>query len=122
MKGIGMNKFFGMCAAATLVAGSMLQGCVVPWQAHTQEFAAGQNNLQGHQLYFIPTPGVDGYQRMVVDITAVGNDPTGDTVADVNAAVKASRVAEAVLVVVGDLDEIREPIEAAVKGEWTVLD
>ena len=44
------------------------------------------------------------------------------TVADVNDAVKVSKVAEAVMVVVGDLSEIRAPIEAAVEGDWTVLD
>ena len=44
------------------------------------------------------------------------------TVADVNQAVKASKVDEAVIVVVGDLDQIRAPIEAAVQANWTVLD
>jgi len=84
MKGIGMNKFYGICAAAALVAGSMLQGCDVPFQAHTQEFGTGANNLEGLQLYFIPTPGDDSYQRMVVEITDLVNDPTGDTPADVS--------------------------------------
>lgn len=77
MKGIGMNKFSGICAAAGVVAASMLQGCVVP--LHTQDFAAGEVDLQGKQLYFIPTPGEGAYQRQVVDITELGNNPAGDT-------------------------------------------
>ncbi len=82
MKGIGMNKFTGICAAATIVAATALQGCVVP--LHTQDFAAGEVDLQGKQIYLMPTPGDGAYQRMVQDITALGNDPTGDTVADVS--------------------------------------
>ena len=66
-----------------------------------------------------------GYAAQGMPRTSLGDGldkAQAATVADVNAAVKASRVAEAVIVVVGDLDEIREPIEAAVEGEWTVLD
>jgi len=82
MKGIGMKKFSGICAAASIVAATMLQGCVVP--LHSFEYADGEVDLQGKQIYFIPTPGEGAYQRMVVDITELGNDPTGDTVADVS--------------------------------------
>jgi len=58
----------------------MLQGCL-PVPLHTQDFADGAVDLQGKQLYFIPATieGDPNYNRMVVDITALGNNPTGDT-------------------------------------------
>lgn len=84
MKGIGMKKFSGICAAAAVVAATTLQGCILPTPLHTAEFGAGENNLQGKQLYFMPTPGPAGYQRTVVDITQLPNDPTGDTEVDLS--------------------------------------
>jgi len=85
MKGIGMKKFSGICAAAAVVAATTLQGCILPTPLHTAEFGAGENNLQGKQLYFMPTPGDAAYQRTVVDITQLPNDPTGDTEVDFTA-------------------------------------
>lgn len=83
MKGIGMKKYSGVFAASAIVAATMLQGCEFQ-QFHTQDFADGNVDLQGKQLYFIPTPGDNFYQRMVVDITELGNDPAGDNVADLS--------------------------------------
>lgn len=84
MKGIGMKNWYGVCAtAAVTVAAGLLQGCIAnPY--HAQNFAAGEVDLEGKQLYFIPTPSDAFYERQVVDITELGNDPTGDTVADVS--------------------------------------
>lgn len=82
MKGIGMKKFSGFCAATAFVAAATLQGCVVP--LHAFDYAAGTVDLQGKQLYFIPTPGEAAYQRRVLDITALGNDPAGDPAVDVS--------------------------------------
>lgn len=82
MKGIGMKRFSGYSAAMVVIAAAMLAGCPPPTPAtHTQDFVAGSNNLSGVQLYFIPTPSVDFYQRMVTTgITEVPN-PTNDATA-----------------------------------------
>lgn len=55
-------------------------------QYHSQDFGAGTVNLQGKQLYFIPTPGESAYQRRVLNITRLGNDPAGDASVNVSAA------------------------------------
>lgn len=76
-----MKKHFGICAAAAVIGAGMLQGCVAP--LHSQDFASGEVDLQGKQLYFIPSLSPGFYQRQVVNISGLGNDPTGDPVADV---------------------------------------
>lgn len=83
MKGIGMKKYSGVFAASAIVAATMLQGCEFQ-QFHTQDFSDGSVDLQGKQLYFMPTPGANFYQRVVRDITELGNDPAGDTEADLS--------------------------------------
>ena len=81
MKGIGMKRFSGYSAAMVVIAAAMLAGCPTTPATHTQEFTAGSNNLAGNQLYFIPTPSVDFYQRMVQSgITEVPN-PTDNATA-----------------------------------------
>lgn len=79
MKGIGMKKFSGFCAATAFVAAATLQGCV---NYHTQEFGgekAGVFDLQNKELYFMPAFGPSFYERIVRDINSLGNGPEGDT-------------------------------------------
>lgn len=80
----GLKWFLGLCAVPAFIMSGMVNVACVPFQAHTQEFEAGANDLEGKQLYFIITPSLDFYQRSVVDITGLGNDPAGDTVVDVS--------------------------------------
>jgi len=45
----------------------------------------------------------------------------GTKIADIQAGIQASSLSQAVILVVGDLSEIRESVEAAVPGQWTVV-
>lgn len=63
--------------AQFLFLASAVTGCI---NYHTQDFEVGANNLEGRQLYFIPTPGDSFYHRVVIEgITLLPDDPVGDS-------------------------------------------
>lgn len=78
MKGIGMKKFTGYSAALAFIAAATLAGCPTAPATHTQLFVDGANNLAGFQLYFMPTPSLDFYQRVATPGVTGVNNPTDD--------------------------------------------
>lgn len=75
-----MRGYWILCGVIMAVVAPVLPGCGVP-QVHTQLFlgdASDPVDLQNTQLYFIPTPGENFYQRRVIGINDLANDPAGD--------------------------------------------
>jgi len=86
------------------------------WQTNVVEAMGSRSSIASTYAGF----AAEGMPR-----TSLGdglNKAQAATVDDVNRAVTVSKTDEAVVVVVGDLEQIQAPIEAAIKADWTVLD
>jgi len=66
--------------------------------------------------------GLAAHGRPTTALVDSLSDAQAATVSDIQAGIRASLLSQAVVLVVGDLDKIQTDIEAAIPGEWTVLD
>ncbi len=69
MRVLGFRKLSGYYLVGALLASAALAGCPRPLVVdyHTEVIAAGENELQGKTLYFMPDGSLSFYSRTVID-------------------------------------------------------
>lgn len=69
MNVLGLRNISGSYFAGALLASALLAGCPVPpaIDFHTEVITAGENELEGKTLYFMPDGSLNFYSRTVID-------------------------------------------------------